>query len=157
MIMANFHTQFDPPPKPEVTCGPTMTAAEFAPECDINNIIKTYERTGVINAPFSPTSQPRFGDFTSVPDLIEAQNAINDAAERFNALPAHLRARFGNDPMSLLEFVQNTANRDEAVRLGLIEKCVTPEGPAVDAAGGASLILDNNSPSDTKPAHPKKG
>lgn len=154
--MAIFHTQFDPPPKPEVLCGPTMTAAEFAQECDINNIIKTYERTGVINAPFTPTSQPRFGDFTSVPDLIEAQNAINDAAERFNALPAHLRARFNNDPLFLLEFVQNTANRDEAVRLGLIEKCVTPAGPAVDTAGVRPSILDNISTGDTKPA-PKKG
>lgn len=155
--MAKFHTQFDPPPKPEVTCGPSMTAAEFAQECDINNIIKTYERSGVINAPFSPTSQPRFGDFSAVPDLIEAQNAINDAAERFNALPAHLRARFNNDPMSLLEFVQNSSNRDEAVRLGLIDTIVSPEGPADNSAGGRSSLLDNISTADTRPEHPKKG
>ena len=37
------------------------------------------------------------------------------------ALPAHLRARFENDPAQLIDFLGDENNRSEAEKLGLLE------------------------------------
>ena len=42
------------------------------------------------------------------------------AEEAFMTLPAVVRARFANDPAGIFTFLQDPANRDEAVKLGLI-------------------------------------
>jgi len=37
-------------------------------------------------------------------------------------LPADLRARFDNDPAQLIQFLENSDNKDEAIKLGLVNK-----------------------------------
>lgn len=95
----------------------SRTQQEFRDECDINKMMKAYMKTGTVE----PTAAVgRYGDFSSVPDFHMAQNIIALAHEQFDALPAHVRRRFDNDPARMLEFVGDRANLEEARKLGLL-------------------------------------
>lgn len=98
----------------------TMTKQSFKDECDINNIMRKYERTGVLD--HAATQVPQYGEYMSPLSYQESLNAIIYAQEQFAALPADLRARFGNDPTELLAFMEDSRNLDEAVKLGLVQK-----------------------------------
>lgn len=106
----------------------SLTEQSFAAECDINNIVKAYERTGLI--PHQRTSQPVFADISDAPSFQEAQNIVVAANEAFAALPAKVRERFLNDPARLMEFMEDESNFDEAVKLGL----VNPRSPAAESS-----------------------
>nr|QJB18882.1 MAG: internal scaffolding protein [Microvirus sp.] len=97
---------------------PTLAQQHFKDECDINNILRQFNITGLL--PESPLS-PRYGDFTGITDYQSALNAVIAADDGFMALPADLRATFGNDPENLINFLDNPANRDQAIALGLVD------------------------------------
>lgn len=88
-------------------------------ECDINTILQKFNVTGLL--PESPLS-PRYGDFSGISDYHTAMNRVIAAQDEFEALPAQIRARFDNDPANLIEFLENSDNRQEAEELGLVEK-----------------------------------
>lgn len=104
------------------------THQSFKDECDINNIIKKYKRTGVLTHVTSAVGQ--YGDYSSVPDFHEAMNIVARAQQEFELLPAALRKRFANDPAQFLDFVGNEANLPEMRSLGLLN----PEVPAPNVA-----------------------
>lgn len=95
-----------------------MTKQEFKDECDINTIMGKYVVTGQL--PFDGTSPGQYGDYTNVPDLLEAQLIVKQSAEDFEALPSAVRERFANDPVRLMRFLSDESNREEAIKLGLI-------------------------------------
>lgn len=97
---------------------PSLAQQHFKDECDINNILRQFNVTGLL--PESPLS-PRYGDFTGVVDYQSALNAVIAAEDGFMALPAEIRARFENDPENLINFLDNESNKDEAIKLGLID------------------------------------
>lgn len=96
----------------------TMAKQAFKDECDINTIMSKYEKTGLIE--HVQNVQGSYGDFTSVQDYQLSLNQVIAAQEAFDALPAKIRQRFANDPAHLMSFLQDDANLDEAVRLGLV-------------------------------------
>lgn len=98
---------------------PSLAQQHFKEECDINTILEKFNITGLM--PESPLS-PRYGDFTGISDYHTAMNRVIAAQDEFEALPAQIRARFGNDPAQLIEFLENSDNRPEAEELGLVEK-----------------------------------
>lgn len=109
-------------PKPRVSLGdfePTLTKQAFKDECDINNIMRKYQTTGLVS--HFAKGEPKYGDFSNSVDYHEAMNQVLAAQDAFMALPSSIRARFSNDPGYLLDFVSDPNNRDEAVRLGLID------------------------------------
>lgn len=114
-----------------LACADVSLAREsFAQECDINEIVRRFGLTGQL-----PTGAvvPTYLDFEDVFDYHSAMNAVAAAGEAFDALPAEVRARFGNDPGALVEFVSQEGNRAEAERLGLVVGKPGPvEKPAVD-------------------------
>jgi phage internal scaffolding protein len=97
----------------------SLAQQHFKEECDINTILEKFNITGLL--PEQPLS-PRYGDFTGIGDYHTALNRVYAAQEEFEALPAQIRARFGNDPAQLIEFLENSDNRPEAEELGLVEK-----------------------------------
>lgn len=128
-----FFTLYDRPPQVDTPCDqPSMTRQEFARECDLNCILEDYRITGKL-----PGSDrvPSYGDFTSVQDFETSLKRVNQAKDDFNALPATMRARFGNDPVAYYSFVLDPANTDECIRLGL----ATPHKPEEDPV---SLLRD---------------
>lgn len=97
---------------------PSRTKQSFQSECDINNIMKKYEKTGLIDHVQNITGQ--FADCSNVLDYHAAVNFVQDAYDNFMGLPSVVRARFKNDPAQFYDFVNNPANLDEMVELGLV-------------------------------------
>lgn len=89
-------------------------------ECDINNIMNRYINDGVLIS--HSKGKPLFGDFSKVMDYRSSLDALRDAQDAFKKIPAHIRKRFDNDPGKLIQFLQNSENRDKAIELGLIQK-----------------------------------
>jgi len=87
-------------------------------ECDINVIVERFGVTGQLPV---KAIEPSYGDFSGVTDYHTALNKIKAAEAEFMALPAKLRAKFDHNPNALLNFLENEANRDEAIQLGLID------------------------------------
>ena len=97
----------------------SLAQQHFKDETDINNILRQFNITGLL--PEAPLS-PRYGDFTGIVDYHTALNAVIAAEDGFMALPADLRARFQNDPEQLIEFLNDESNKDEAIKLGLLDQ-----------------------------------
>ena len=106
----------------------SLAQQHFKDECDINNILRQFNITGLL--PEQPLT-PRYGDFTGIGDYHTAMNRVIAVQDEFDALPAQIRARFNNDPAQLIEFMENSENRPEAEELGLVDKAAAV---AVEAA-----------------------
>lgn len=91
---------------------------QFKDETDINEIVRRFGLTGEIPGDFRP---PQSGDFTEVVDFHTAMNVIRSAEESFMTIPAKIRERFAHDPQKLMEFLADDRNKDEAVKLGLVQ------------------------------------
>jgi len=108
------------------------TKTYFRDDVNINTIVARH-RTQGIPLPVRPAS---YGDVSSVPDYLSALLRVQEAQEYFSSLPAVVRDRFSNDPVHLLAFLTDEANRAEAEKLGLLEK-----KPAAEAAGSTGTTL----------------
>lgn len=116
--------------------GPGRTKQEFKDETDINVILRRFSITGQLP---DNVRMPTYADFTDVFDFQTAVNAIAEARESFETMPAHVRARFSNDPGAFVAFCSNPANLDEARKLGLVpasESKPETRAPAATAPGG---------------------
>jgi phage internal scaffolding protein len=102
----------------------TLTQQHFKDECDINNILRQFNVTGLL--PEAPLS-PRYGDFTGIGDYHSALNQVIAAEDEFMRLPAQIRSRFENDPAKLIDFLEKSENKDEAIKLGLVNPDVLPQ------------------------------
>lgn len=121
MTPPKFSSLYDHHEGPEISdFGPSLTKQEFKDEADINNILSSYQVDGIL--PDLDKRQPIYADCTA-PELVDfqlAQNMVATTSERFASLPAKVRERFANDAVNMLLFLQDPDNRDEAVRLGLV-------------------------------------
>jgi phage internal scaffolding protein len=108
----------------------------FQDETDIKNILEKYGRTGILPI---MKNEAIYGDFSEVPDYMEAQNIIKQADEQFSLLSSDLRKRFENDPAKFLEFCTNPSNMEEMIELGLAKKPAPPQEPVpvVDSSSKA--------------------
>lgn len=95
---------------------PSKTVQSDAVDADINTIVRRFGITGQM--PVNPVL-PKFQDYEEVFDYRTAVERITMAQEHFMALPAQVRIKFDNDPQKFLEFVDDPANGDELVKLGL--------------------------------------
>ena len=109
--------------------GESLTKQSMAAECDINNIMRKYEKTGILN--HARTVEGRYGDFMAAPELQEAMNQVRLAEEMFMTLPSAVRKRFDNDAAGFLEFAQNPENQEEIYSMGLAERPERPPEPPV--------------------------
>jgi len=107
------------PGKPQYT-----TEQAHRKMCDVNEIIRRYDKTGLIE--HVQKIEAQYGDMTGL-DFQTAQNKIAGAYSQFNKLPAKIRHRFRNDPAQFLQFFEKAENRDEAIKLGLIRETTRPE------------------------------
>jgi phage internal scaffolding protein len=125
--------------------GPSLTVQSMAEDVDINVIMKRFGVTGRMPENLRP---PMYGDFDEVFDFRSANDALRNAHESFMAMPAEVRARFGNDPQMLMDFLNVEDNRVEARKLGLlvpeaapivehIQKVEIVAGKPAESAGGA--------------------
>lgn len=93
-------------------------------ECDVNKIVRKYDKTGLLQ--HVTRIEAQYGDVSGV-EYKRMQDQIKSAQSEFMLLPAKIRKRFGNNFMNLIEFMDDATNRDEAIELGLIKESWVPE------------------------------
>lgn len=101
----------------------SLTRQSEAGACDINRIMATYEKTGVL--PEGKMSGV-FADVSEYPSYQDVMQHIAEASSIFSHLPAALRTRFDNDPAVFLDFASNPQNEDEMRRIGLLPALEEP-------------------------------
>ena len=121
---------YGPKIKSRLTCTGTGKAKQsFKAECDINNIMAKYQKTGLLDHVQKHGAE--YG-FATALDFTDAMFVIAKAETMFNELPSSTRTRFDNDAAKFLDFVQNPDNLDEMQELGLAETPIPGSSPAVD-------------------------
>lgn len=121
-----------------VDCGTEqMTKQSHKAECDIHNILKQYQRTGIVS--HISKQQARYED---LPDPMEFQEAMNirlQAEEAFGSLPAKIRERYGNDPGQFLAALSDEDEHPFLRKMGVLKPLpkdagTTAGAPAAPAA-----------------------
>jgi len=105
----------------------TRTKQSFREACDVNAIIRRYDKTGVLT--HINTVKAQFGDFSNLGDFRENLEKMQKAEESFMELPAKMRKKFRNDPLELIQFLSDKKNDAEAIEMGLIKAPKVPETP----------------------------
>jgi len=127
---------YNRPPRRPFDCGPSLTDQSFKDECDVNNIVKRFKQTGLLPR---VEAEGFFEDVTLIPeDLMAAKARIRETERAFYMLPSELREKFGNSYISLLQFLEDPANREEAISLGLFAKKAAPPEPGAPDSGTPS-------------------
>lgn len=126
---------YRPHPRVTLDCGDQMmTKQSHKDECDIHNILRQYQRTGIIE--HIQTQQPLFTDLPSDLDYQSSMNTLIQAQNTFAALPATVRDSFSNDPGRFLAAFGDPAQHERLQALGLLKPEAPPASP--DAATAAS-------------------
>lgn len=86
-------------------------------ECEIGNILRMYDKTGLIIHVNKLTAE--YGDYTQINEYKVNLEMVIKARDSFETLPSHVRKKFGNDPGNFIEFASNPENHAEMVKLGL--------------------------------------
>lgn len=96
---------------------PSLASQASADEVDINKIMARIQKGQTV---LMPNGQPFYGDVSELDGLQDAIMKVQDAEDLFMQYPAQTRERFENDPVKLVEFLQDEKNYDEALKLGLV-------------------------------------
>lgn len=118
----------------------TLTQQQFKDECNVNNILAKYKKTGMIN--HVNKHQGQFGDFSGLEDYQTSLQKLKQAQDNFETLPSELRIKFGNDPAKLIEFLADEKNNEDAYNFGLKIRPPKPEPTLQDQMENA---LENHS------------
>lgn len=95
----------------------TLTQQQYKDDQDINNIMKKYRLTGIANL---MKQDPMFDDVSNF-DYQEAMYKIAEANSNFEQLDVKIKDKFNNDPAKLIEFLNDSKNKEEAIKLGLVK------------------------------------
>lgn len=139
-----FNTRYNPPISAGLTFDqPSMTDRSFKDECDINKIVEICMRTGFPD----PPDTLQYADFSNMPgSLQEAFDMIDDAGDKFAALPSDVRKAFDNDPLQFLLSFQDPAKKDLLVAHGLIDVPATTPQVSADVSSKETVV--SKEPSD---------
>lgn len=102
--------------------GESLTVQSHTEDADINVMIKKFLKTGQIP---QSVRVPEYGDYLGITDFRGALDAVLEAQDNFNQMPAEVRARFNNDPAEFHDFCMNPDNLPELRKMGL----AVPEKP----------------------------
>lgn len=140
-----IYSLYDRPSHSGLSCKlPSKTQQQYLDECDINRTFARFVKTG------KPIPQLAGAFYAALPDEDDldyrtALERMMDADEAFMQIPASIREVFRNDPLNMLEFLQNPANQDRAYELGL---AVRPQ-PTTKAADAAPVPPQGGTPPST--------
>lgn len=122
----------------------SRTKQSMKDECDINNIMRKFIKTGAVAHVAKHGGE--YG-FASAQSFHEAMEVLRKGTEMFEDLPSDLRKKFHNEPAEFLQFVQDEKNADAMRELGLaLPK--TPEAIPMKV----EVINHPRSDDDVKPA-----
>jgi len=120
--------------------GESLTKQSFTKECDINNIVKKYQKTGALD--HVNKHEGSYG-FASSDDFTASMEIVAKGTTMFEELPSSIRTKFENDPAKFLDFVQDKNNLEEMQELGLANKTINEEiEPIIPAEKSAAIISE---------------
>ena len=99
------------------TTGESLTQQSHAQAADVRNIIKQYDRTGLIANVNKGIAQ--YGDYSEINEYAEALNMVREANESFAEIPSHIREQFGNNAGAFFEFATDPKNSEKMIQMGL--------------------------------------
>lgn len=106
---------------------PSLTDQSQYKDTDINNIVKRYQVTGLLDSPGSVSFETlQYGDATLLPDYQTALDLVNNVQEEFSSMPSEIREKFGHDPMQLLEALQDPTKKTMLQDIGLLSRDDSP-------------------------------
>lgn len=123
-----------------VECGPGRARQSMKDECDINNIVARYARTGMVS--HMARGAPVYVDVSELGDYREVVDRIARAERVFAALPAKVRAAFDNSAPAFMDACLDPSQADRLVELGVF----APER-AADSGGAPSGEGESPKPS----------
>lgn len=97
-----------------------LTKQEFKDDCDLNRIIERYTPQMLIES--YNALKGAYGDFSDTLSHQEARQRVIETESWFESLPAQLRSMFDHDVSKCVDYLENPANQDQAVQLGLLQK-----------------------------------
>ncbi|AXL15262.1 internal scaffolding protein [Microviridae sp.] len=106
---------------------PSLAKQSFKEECDINNILGKFRKTGLLT--HTKENNGMYSELPELEDYHHAMTQIAEAQQSFETLPSDLRAKFGNDPGAFLDFVHDEKNIDAMVEMGLMQPPSEPTVP----------------------------
>jgi len=111
-----FRTAYGQKLRVAIATGDGLTEQNHKDETDINQIVRKYNKTGLID--HLNQFEKQYGDMTGY-DYQDAMNTIAAANTMFEGLPSAIRNKFDNDPAKFINFVDDEANADKLVEMGL--------------------------------------
>ncbi len=106
---------------------PSLTDQSQYKDTDINNIVRRYQTTGLLDSPGAvPFETLQYGDATLLPDYQTALDLVNSVQTEFSSLPSDVREKFGHDPMQLLDALQDPTKQQMLQDIGLLSKPANP-------------------------------
>lgn len=108
---------------------PTITQQHFAAECNINQIIARFNKTGVLGD--GKPTPPSYADVSLFGDFRESQEKIQKGKAAFAAMPVEVRRLAGGDPSRLWDVLVNPENRQILENAGVLNprKPPVPDNP----------------------------
>jgi len=99
----------------KVETGEGLTEQSQAKECDINNILRKYQKTGALE--HRNENRGEYG-FASAATFQECMEVVAKGNSIYEELPSSIRQQF-DGPARFLEFVQDPSNAEKLVEMGL--------------------------------------
>ena len=113
------------------TVGESLTQQHFQEESEINNIIRSYDKNGVID--HIQRGNAIYGDFSNITDFSDALHQIKEAQNEFMNVPSEIREKFQNDAGQFFKFASDENNIDELRQMGLANPKPSAAMPAETA------------------------
>lgn len=133
----------------------SMTKQSFKDECDINNIMRKYQKNALVT--HLNQYQGQYADVTGAVDYHTAMNVVTRAHSMFMTLPAELRKDFGNDPARFLDFATDPANEEKLVEMGLKKQEVQRGEVPTSSSGTRPAQSNQAAPAATTASPPASG
>lgn len=105
------------------TTGESLTQQSHSAAADVRNIIKQYDRTGLIANVNKGVAQ--YGDYSKINEYQVNLNMVKEAEQSFGELPSEIRQQFNNNAGLFFEFATNPKNSEKMIQMGLKEKPYT--------------------------------
>lgn len=140
---------------------PILTQQSQTESTDINIIMERWTQHGVVPTHVNSMAAS-YGDFAGIGGYQEMLNRMKEADRRFLELPSKVRARMGNDPAVLLDFIGNPENLEEAQELGILPSPEPELKPPISNLNqptpepGANAPTPANAPRDAGGENPPK-
>jgi phage internal scaffolding protein len=127
-VNKKFATQYNGLGKrPTVVCPKdSYVQQSFKEECDINTIMKKWQKTG-LDAFADRLNSGQYVNALNAIDYHTAVQAVIEADNMFMDMPSSVRSFFDNDPAKFIEFAEDPKNLPKMVELGLAHETSLPE------------------------------